>query len=140
MERLNYIKDCNGKYIVKNKCNNIDTSEYIVVTGNFSENILLEKKNFEKQVRHKVENCIRTIENNIRHQHRITEQDILSEKIVMEVLKEEEFNPLFNFLTLKEKQELTKTSQKIRINMEFEFHIKIKKHLQLQAFLGLLKK
>lgn len=134
---LKYFKDTEGKYILKRKVAEVneETTGYISHTGNSSCNLILGKYNFEKKLQHKLDDLINEIENFVKNENKIFEKDILSEKIIATIQDESEFNPLFKHLSPEEIAVYTRNSKKVRINIDFEFHIKTNNRLVLKSFL-----
>ena len=136
---LKYFKDTDGKYILKRKVAEVNEEKtgYILHTGNSSCNLILGKDNFEKKLQHRLEDMVYEVEDFVKKENKVYEKDILSEKIVATIQDEAEFNPFFKQLPSIEKEVYTKNSKKVRIVIDFEFHLKPSKYL---AFKSLLRK
>ena len=137
---LKYLKDTEGRYIIKQTVNEEIEEQHLISTGVYSENLIISKEYFNKKLQHKLDDIIKVIEESVMKENKIFRQDILSERIVADITPEEEFNPLFKNLSKKEIQEYTKNSSKVRVNITFEIAFKIKPHLWFKVFTNLFKK
>ena len=137
---LNYLKDTEGNYILKNVVNDNDyVGETIVTDGDYVENWIISNKFFDKKLQHKLTDTVTDIEHNVLFQNRIKHNDILSEKIIATIIPETEFNPLFKTMSDKEILTYTKHSTKVKVHISFIFHIKQQSHLWLKTHLDALK-
>ena len=127
---LDYFRDAEDKYIIKSVCFDSNyEGDYMISDGDYSTNLLIGTKNFEKKLKHKLEDIIREIEKQVILKNYIVKKDILSEKFTASIKSEEEFNPLFQHLTDKEIAKYTKNSKKIRVEMHFAVNFKPKQQL-----------
>lgn len=139
---LDYFKDAEGNYIVRHiiKDDYIDYDKITVKNdGKFMENWVISNKFFNKKLKHKINDTVKSIKKTIMVQNKITEKDILSEYFLLKITPEEEFNPLFKNLTPLEITEYTKNSTKIRINLTWEIQIYPASHLIHRGLIGSLK-
>lgn len=137
---LKYLKDTEGRYIIKQTVNEDIEEQHLISTGVYSENLIISKEYFNKKLQHKLDDIIKIIEESVMEENKIFRQDILSERIVADITPEEEFNPLFKNLSEEEIQEYTKNSSKVRVNITFEIAFKIKPHLWFKVLMNLFKK
>ena len=94
---------------------------------------IIKKEKLEQEVEKIFEQVSNSIEINAMTQYKISRDSFLFEKILGNFEKEEKFNPLFSKMTEEETLELQGDSIKVKINMSFEIHIKVEKHLRLRA-------
>lgn len=136
---LDYLKDTDGNYILRNKTfDNSNFSKFIKHIGTYSENLLISRKYFDKKLKHKLEDIVNRIENSVMIEQKITMDDIISERIILKIKPEEEFNPIFKIMDEKEIAEYTIDSKKVRVEINFEMYIKPRQHLLLNGFLNSL--
>lgn len=139
--KLNYLKDSEGNYIIKQKINDSSYNDRrLMTTGTYSENLIISNKYFEKKLEHKLEDIVKLIEEKTMLENKISRNDFLSERFILDIKPEEEFNPIFKIMTEEEAAEYTKNSKKVRININFEIDFKIKPHLWFKVFLNLFGK
>ena len=51
--KLNYLKDSEGNYIIKQKINDSSYNDrHLMTTGTYSENLIISNKYFEKKLEH----------------------------------------------------------------------------------------
>ena len=61
--KLNYLKDSEGNYIIKQKINDSSYNDrHLITTGTYSENLIISNKYFEKKLEHKLEDIINNLE------------------------------------------------------------------------------
>ena len=137
---LDYLKDTEGNYIVKQKIGDDENLEHLTSIGDYTKILLIGKHNFNKKLKHKIEDCAQELEDSIMLQYKLYRRDIISKKITANILLEEDYNPLFESLTEEESETLTKNSTKVKVNFKFEYHIKIRPHLWCYTLIGLFKK
>lgn len=138
--KLNYLKDCEGNYILKNVVNDNEfTGEVIVTNGDAVENWVISNKFFDRKLQHKLDDAVTDIEHTVLLKNRIKPDDIISEKIIVTVTPEIEFNPLFKAMSDKEILTYTRHSTKVKVHISFVFHIKQQSHLWIKTHLDSLK-
>lgn len=142
---LNFLQDSQGNYILKHFQNGEfeylqENKNYIIHSGEYKNNLIISTTFFSKKLQHKLEDIVRDIEKMVLINQKIKREDILSEKMVAELKSEKDFNPLFATMTNEEIDEYTMDSTKIRVIINYEFHIKPKSHLMFGSFLNSLKK
>lgn len=139
--KLNYLKDSEGNYIIKQTINESSyNNRHLITTGTYSENLIISTKYFEKKLKHKLEDIIKSIEETTMLENKISRNDFLSERFILDIKSEEEFNPMFKIMLQDEAIEYTKNSKKVRININFEIDFKVKPHLWFKIFLNLFGK
>jgi hypothetical protein len=143
--KLDYLKDTEGNYILKNVDNNSldylkDSNSFLKNSGEYTENLIISRESFEKKLKHKLEDIVQEIENSMMLVQKIKYEDILSEKITLKIKPEEEFNPLFKIMSDSEIAEYTKSSKKVRVEIHYEFDIKTKPHLVFGGIINSFKK
>ena len=146
MEEINldFLKDCDGKYIVRNEIYDTNFNPEINVhtstDGVFICNTIISNKYFEKKLRHYVVNIVRNIRESFLKKNKLVEQDIYSEKFLLECINETELNPLFTMLSNKEIKALTKNSTKVQLKITWNICAKNKPKLVLASFKTKFKK
>lgn len=134
MEDLNYFQDTDGNYIIRRICNADVKENYFLFNGTYSSNYIFKKEGLEKSVGETFEKLCDDIEEDVLKQYKIGKESILFEKIIGNFVDETKYNPLFKMLTEEECLELQGDSIKVKINLAFEFNIRVEKHLQIKAF------
>lgn len=136
---LDYLRDTNGDYILKNEV--LDDSysgDLVKHLGTYNGNLLISNRFFKKKLEHKLQDIVKQIEDQVMVNQMITMNDIISERFIAKIKQEEDFNPLFQIMNEKDIAEYTKNSKKVRIEISFEIHIKPKKHLLFNSLINSL--
>ena len=133
MSLLNYFQDKDGNYIIRRVFSEETGEDYFVYNGTFSSNYIFKKENLEEKVGNKFEELSNEIEKNVYEQYKVGKDSILFEKIIGNFVDETKYNPLFEMMTKEEVLEMQGESIKVKINLTFEFNIRVEKHLQFKA-------
>lgn len=134
MKNLDYFQDGDGNYILRRICTQESGEDYFLYNGTYSSNYIFKKDSLEESVTKTFERLCDEIEETVLKQYKIKRESILFEKIIGNFVDEKSYNPLFKIMTEKECLELQGDSIKVKINLAFEFNIKIEKHLKPKAF------
>lgn len=134
MKNLDYFQDSDGNYILRRICTQETGEDYFLYNGTYSSNYIFKKDSLEENVTRIFEKLCDEIEDTVLKQYKIKKESILFEKIIGNFVDETKYNPLFKMLTEKECLELQGDGIKVKINLAFEFNIRIEKHLKPKAF------
>ena len=135
---LDYFRDKDDNYIVRRIWSQDEGNAYFMFSGTFNTISIIKKEKLEQEIEKIFEQVSNSIEINAMTQYKISRDSFLFEKILGNFEKEEKFNPLFSKMTEEETLELQGDSIKVKINMSFEIHIKVEKHLKFRAFKEML--
>lgn len=138
MEELDYFKDKEDNYIVRRNYLGEEEQNYLNFCGKLSKNIIFEKSEEKEQVRRILEMESGKIENNALEIHKIKKEEILFEKIIANYVYEEDISPIFQHMEESKIEKMRDGTQKAQLNIAYEFHIPIKKHLRWRAFKTLI--
>ena len=135
---LNYFKDKDHNYIIRRVWSNEEDNDYFIFSGTYSSIYIFRKDCIDMEVEKIFEKISDNIEDNAFKKYKIKKESFLFEKIVGNFVSEEKFNPLFSKMSEEEVFEFQKDSIKIKINVAFEIHIRVEKHLRFKALIETL--
>lgn len=131
---LDYFQDKNGNYIIRRLWSDDNGKPYFMYSGSYDAIFIFKKENFEQQVQKKFEQLCDEVEQNCFKLYKIDKKSFLFEKILGNFLEEKNYNPLFSKMSKEETLALQGDSIKAKLQLNFEIHINIEKHLRFKAF------
>ena len=135
---LNYFKDKDDNYIIRRIWSNEEENNYFLCSGTYSSIFIFKKNNLDREVEKTFEMIADNIEKDIMKKYKVEKNSFLFEKIIGNFVTEEKYNPLFSKMSEEEVFEFQKDSIKIKINVAFEIHIRVEKHLRFKALIETL--
>lgn len=131
---LDYFRDKDNNYIIRRVWTEDDGKPYFMYSGTYDAIFIFKKENFEQQIQEKFEQLCDEIEQNCLQIYKIEKKSFLFEKILGNFLKEEKYNPLFSKMSKEEALALQGNGIKAKIQIKFEIHVNVEKHLKFKAF------
>lgn len=135
---LNYFRDKDDNYIIRRICGIDEGNAYFNYSGTFSSIVVIKKDEVEKEVGKLFEDFSDEIERNALDLYKVEKESFLFEKIIGNFVDEEKFNPLFSKMSKEDTLKFQGEGLKVKINLAFEIHVKVEKHLKFKAFKEML--
>lgn len=132
---LDYFRDKDDNYIIRRIWSNEEENNYFLCSGTYSSIFIFKKNNLDREVEKTFEMIADNIEKDIMKKYKVEKNSFLFEKIIGNFVTEEKYNPLFSKMSDREVSKFQGDSIKVRINMAFETHIKVEKHLKFKALM-----